>query len=74
MLPWAKEQNQNDRPFSKGVHAILQLEQIKDLQKELEVGNWLYALGSDLENMKMTMKTLFNLEKLDSHHSKQGKF
>ena len=29
----------NNKPFSKGIHAILQLEQIRDLQKEFEIGN-----------------------------------
>lgn len=49
---------------------ILQLEQIRDLQKEWEVGNWLFALGFGLKNLKMTAKTFLNLEKLESHLSK----
>ena len=40
------------------------------MQKEWEVGNWLFALGSGLKNLKMTTKTFLYLEKLESHISK----
>ena len=41
---------QKNKPFSKEVHNFLQQRHSRNLQKEREVGNWLYALGMDLKN------------------------
>ena len=41
---------QNNKNFSKKVHNLLQQRHLRNLQKEEEVGNWLYALGMDLKS------------------------
>lgn len=57
------------KPFSKGVHITLQHNQLRDLQNEKEVGNWLFVLGSDLKFMKIG-DVLYQLEELDAYLSK----
>jgi len=60
----------NSKPFSKGVYAILQREQRKDVQKEREIGHKIYAVGTDLKHMRAKWKVLFKLDELDALLSK----
>ena len=52
----------NNRPFSRGIYAILQKGQPKDLQEELGIGHRIFALGTDLKYMKMSWRVLSKLE------------
>ena len=56
---------QNNRPFSKEVHNLLQQRHLRNLQKEEEVGNWPYALGMDLKSGRLE-NDFPVLEKLES--------
>ena len=60
----------NNRPFSRGIYAILQKEQPKELQEELGIGHKILALGTDLKHMKMTWRVLSKLDELDELLSK----
>ena len=57
--------NPNSRPFSRGIYAILQKGQPKDLQGELEIGHKISALGTDLKHMKMSWRALSKLEEFN---------
>ena len=56
---------QNNRPLSKEVHILLQQRHPRNLQKERELGNWLYALGMDLKSGRLE-NDFPMLEKLES--------
>ena len=60
---------QNSRPFSKKVHNLLQQKHPRNLQREEEVGNWLYAFGMDLKSGRLE-NDFPMLEKLESCLSK----
>ena len=59
----------NNRPFTRKVHNLLQQRHPRDLQKETEVVNWLYALGMDLKSGR-SENDFSMLEKLESYISK----
>jgi len=59
-----KKTKQNNKFFSRGVYAILQKKQPSDLQKKLEIGHKILALGTNLKHMKVTWKVLFKLDEL----------
>lgn len=61
---------QNNKSFSKGVYAILQREQPKDVQEKLEIEHKIFALGTNLKHMRVTWKVLFKLDELDALISK----
>lgn len=58
------------RPFSKEIHAIFTHEQLKDLQKEPEIGHKILALGTNLKLMRVAWKIFFKLDELDALLSK----
>lgn len=66
-----QEIKQNNTPFSRKLHNMRMQKQQRDLNKENEVGNFLYALGMDLktgrsENCFLTFKKLEScLSKVD---------
>ena len=68
------ETKQKSRPLSRGIYAILQREQSKDVQKGQEIGRKLFTLGTDLKHMKMTRRVLSKLDELLSKISQlEGK-
>lgn len=44
-------------------------DQLRGLQKEKEIGNWLYVVGLHLESMKLPNGIISTLEELDSYLS-----
>lgn len=60
----------NNKPFSRGIYAILQKGQPKDLQEELGIGHKILARGTDLKYMKMTWRVLSKLDELNELLSK----
>lgn len=56
--------------FSKEFNDIFNGDQLRDLQKEKEVGNWLLLIGLQFESMKFLYGVLSKLEGLDSYLSK----
>ena len=60
---------QNNKPYSKKVQNLLQQRHLRNLHKEEEVGNWIYALGMDLKSGR-SENDFPMLEKLESFLSK----
>ncbi|GLJ21254.1 hypothetical protein SUGI_0390130 [Cryptomeria japonica] len=56
--------------FSKEFNDTFNGDQLRDLQKEKEIGNWLFLIGLQLESMKFHDGVLSKLEELDSYLSK----
>lgn len=61
---------QNNKSFSRVAYGILQQEPPKDLQKGQELGHKIFALGTDLKHMRVTVKALSKLDELDEIPSK----
>ena len=55
----------NNRPFSRGIYAILQKGQPKDLQEELGIDHRIFALRTALKHMKMPWTVLSKLNELN---------
>ena len=60
------ETKQNSRPLSRGICAILQKGQPKDLQEELGIGHKISDLGRELKHMRATWRMLYKLDELDT--------